>query len=176
LVGIIEGACSEYRVPYFACRGNNSQSEQYAAGNRFHRYARADGFTPIVFHLGDHDPNGLDMTRDNRDRLSMFADDPVEVVRVALNFDQVEQYRPPPNPVKDTDSRYAGYVAQFGDSSWELDALEPTVIDGLVRRAIAGLIDDTAWDAAKAQEAVRRAVIQKAAENWTKVEKFLADD
>jgi hypothetical protein len=173
LVGIIEGACNEYRVPYFACRGNNSQSEQYAAGKRFHRYTPS--FTPIVFHLGDHDPNGLDMTRDNRDRLSMFADDPVEVVRLALNFDQVEQYRPPPNPAKDTDSRYAGYVAQFGDRSWELDALEPTVIDGLVRRAIADLIDDAAWEAAKAQEAARRAVIQKAAENWAKVEKFLAD-
>jgi hypothetical protein len=30
----------------------------------------AEGFTPIVLHLGDHDPNGIDMTGDNYDRLS----------------------------------------------------------------------------------------------------------
>jgi hypothetical protein len=55
LVAVVEDACERWRVPYFACRGNNSKSEQYAAGRRF-----ADRFTPIVLHLGDHDPSGLD--------------------------------------------------------------------------------------------------------------------
>ena len=34
LVGVIEGVCTEFRVPYFACRGYASQSEIYAAGKR----------------------------------------------------------------------------------------------------------------------------------------------
>ena len=61
---MIEGVCDEFRLPYFACRGNNSESEQYKAGKRFEALL-ARGVTPIVLHLGDHDPSGLDMTRDN---------------------------------------------------------------------------------------------------------------
>jgi 3-oxoacyl-[acyl-carrier protein] reductase len=80
LLGVVEQPCQEYRVPYFACRGNNSQSEQYKAGRRFDK-CRASGKKPIVLHLGDHDPNGLDMTRDNTDRLRMFAREPIEVRR-----------------------------------------------------------------------------------------------
>jgi len=33
LLGVIAPICDEYRVPYFAHIGNNSQSEQYKAGN-----------------------------------------------------------------------------------------------------------------------------------------------
>jgi hypothetical protein len=172
LVGVIEGVCNEYRVPYFACRGNNSQSEQYVAGKRFAE-ARASGFIPIVFHLGDHDPNGLDMTRDNRDRLAIFAGEPVEVRRLALNIDQAERYGPPPNPAKDTDSRYAGYVEKFGESSWELDALDPTVIADLVREAIEGLIDRPAWNAAKVEERHGRDMLATVSGKWAKVENFL---
>jgi hypothetical protein len=91
LIEVIEAVCDEFRIPYFACRGNNSESEQYGAGKRFEA-AIAAGLTPIVLHLGDHDPNGLDMTRDNRDRLALFARHPVEVRRLALNIDQVQQY------------------------------------------------------------------------------------
>jgi hypothetical protein len=79
-LGVVEQPCQEYRVPYFACRGNNSQSEQYKAGRRFDK-CRASGKKPIVLHLGYHDPNGLDMTRDNTDRLRMFAREPIEVRR-----------------------------------------------------------------------------------------------
>ena len=38
LVGVIEGVCNELNVPYFACRGYVSQSEQYRAGKRALRH------------------------------------------------------------------------------------------------------------------------------------------
>src|SRR5262249_31320020 len=72
LLGVIEGVCSEFRLPYFACRGNNAQSEQYKAGKR-HAEHLAAGLQPIVLHLGDHGPNGLDMTRCNEEPLALFA-------------------------------------------------------------------------------------------------------
>ena len=60
------------------------------AAQRFARYIDDDQ-TPIVLHFGDHDPSGLDMTRDNQERLRMFLDsDQVEVRRLALTYDQVE--------------------------------------------------------------------------------------
>jgi hypothetical protein len=35
------------------------------------RYTIADGQQPIVFHFGDHDPSGIDMTRDLIERLAV---------------------------------------------------------------------------------------------------------
>jgi hypothetical protein len=176
LLGVIEAICTEWRVPYFACRGNNSETLQYQAGKRFERHL-ADRLVPVILHLGDHDPNGLDMTRDNRDRLATYARDDIDVRRLALNMDQVERYAPPPNFAKEMDSRYAAYVRQFGTTEcWELDALNPSVIADLIGDEIGALVDHAAWNAAMAKEAENRSTLAKASENWAKVEKFLADD
>ncbi len=126
---------------------------------------RSGDLHPIVLHLGDHDPNGLDMTRDNEDRLALFARQDIEVRRLALNMDQVERYSPPPNFAKETDTRYAAYARQFGPNCWELDALDPVVIADLIRAEIEGLIDPEAWKAAKAQEAANRALLKNASRN-----------
>jgi hypothetical protein len=127
LIGVIEGVCTEFRVPHYATLGNGSKTELYKAGKRFADYLD-QGLIPVVLHLADHDPNGIDMTRDIHNRLALYAGRVVEVRRIALNLDQVEQYRPPPNFAKEADSRYAGYVRQFGTTEcWELDALSPTV-------------------------------------------------
>ena len=174
LLGVIEAVCREYRVPYFACRGNNSQSEQHKAGKRYERYF-AQGIKPIVLHLGDHDPNGLDMTRDNRERLAMFARQDVEVRRLALNIDQIEQYDPPPNFAKEEDSRYARYVDQYGEHCWELDALDPDVIAALVRDAVDVLIERDGWNAALAEEQWNRDTLSKVSQNWAKVGRFLSE-
>jgi hypothetical protein len=172
LLGIIEGICDEFRLPCFACRGNNSESEQYKAGKRFEAYF-ARGLTPVVLHLGDHDPNGLDMTRDNRDRLAMFARQGVEVRRLALNMEQIERYRPPPNFAKETDSRYAAYAEKFGRECWELDALDPVVIAELIRGEVEGMIDPDIWNAARREEAANRALLEATSGNWATVENLL---
>lgn len=152
LVGVIERVCRELDVPYFACRGYTSQSEQWRAGKRLEA-AVANGKDVTILHLGDHDPSGIDMTRDNEERLSMFSRDFVTVKRLALNYDQVEEYAPPPNPAKATDSRFEKYVQNFGDSCWELDALEPSVISEIVRSNINELTDPDAWQEREEEKA-----------------------
>lgn len=175
LIGVIEPVCERYRVPYFACRGYTSQSEQYAAGKRF-RSAQRRGLTPIVLHLGDHDPSGLDMTRDNADRLAMFARDNVEVRRLALNWPQIEEFDPPPNPAKETDSRSGPYIDQFGPSSWELDALEPTVIDGLIEFELESLLDRAQWEATAETEDRNRELLQAVSDRWDDVVEFFGGE
>lgn len=150
--GIIGKVCDELRIDHFSCRGYNSQSEQWKAGQRLAGYFRA-GQRPIVFHLGDHDPSGIDMTRDNQERLSMFAGVQVQVVRIALNMNQIEQYKCPPNPAKLSDSRAEKYIEKFGDSSWELDALAPEILDKLVRETVASIRNEAKWSEAQEQEA-----------------------
>lgn len=149
LVGTIDGICSEYQVPYIACRGYMSQSEQWRMGMRF-RKLKKDGYTPVVFHLGDHDPSGIDMTRDNESRLWMFGGH-VEVNRIALNMDQVEEFNPPANPAKILDSRTTEYKKKFGDECWELDALDPQFIADLVEKAIKSVLDMKKFEARKAE-------------------------
>lgn len=152
LAGVVGDICNRLRVDYFAVRGYNSQSEQWRAGRRFAGYV-ARGQRPIVFHLGDHDPSGIDMTRDNRERLSMFAGTPVIVERLALNYSQIEELRPPPNPAKMTDARAADYVSKYGHASWELDALSPAYIRDLISSAVRRVRDESVWDASLLREA-----------------------
>lgn len=163
LVGVIGDICNELRVDFFACKGYNSQSEQWRAGQRFADYVRR-GQRPIVFHLGDHDPSGLDMTRDNRERLELFAGVPVTVARLALNYAQVEEYRLAPNPAKLSDSRAPAYVEQFGTESWELDALDPRTIRDLIRTAVDQILDEKIWSEALAREAADRDRLEQAIE------------
>lgn len=151
LVGVIEGVCKRLDVPYFSCRGYTSQSEMWGAGQRLLRYVRA-GQTPVIFHFGDHDPSGIDMTRDIQDRLNLFIGSAIQIQRIALNMDQIEEYTPPPNPAKLTDSRAEAYIAKFGYESWELDALEPNTIVDLVENSIQNIIDLGSWESACSRE------------------------
>lgn len=167
LLGVIEPVCERWRVPYFACRGYASQSAQYEAGQRILRDASLFQRRTLILHLGDHDPSGIDMTRDNTDRLGMFSETElgsvVDLKRIALNFDQVEQYDPPPNPAKETDSRSDAYIREYGESSWELDALDPRVIDRLIEKEIKAVIDLKKWRKAKIEEDDNRERILDAA-------------
>jgi hypothetical protein len=177
LAGVIEPICNKWRIPYFACRGYVSQSESWRAGERFLDYMR-QGQQVTVLHLGDHDPSGIDMTRDNKDRIDGFIREalseelgalPVEyfsIERLALNMDQVRKYKPPPNPAKFTDSRATGYVSKFGTSSWELDALEPRVIADLIETNILSALDEEKWDEAKARETKARERLATLGKTW----------
>lgn len=112
------------------------------------------------------------MTEDILERITMFAGGiPIQVHRIALNMDQVRYYNPPCNPAKETDSRYKTYVERFDtESNWELDALSPEVLAGLVRQKIRSLRDDTLWAESIALEEKQRRMLATVAEKFR--EKF----
>jgi hypothetical protein len=166
LIGVIADPCSENDVPYFSCRGYVSQSEMWRAGQRLERWLDLD-YEVIVFHLGDHDPSGVDMSRDIQDRLDLFTgQDRIKVQRIALTMEQINQYNPPPNPAKITDSRCADYIRRFGNQSWELDALEPRVLRELVLASIKEIRDNRRYKARIRKQEREREQIQKIADNW----------
>lgn len=168
LIGVIERICNELDVAYFSCRGYTSQSEMWEAAQRLRRYAD-DGQKPLVLHFGDHDPSGIDMSRDISARLNEFSYSDIELRRLALNMNQVEQYNPPPNPAKLTDSRCQGYMEEHGTESWELDALEPAVIAQLIRSEIESERDQTKWDASTDEENTQKKQLQKVSDNWDEI-------
>lgn len=165
LLNIMEKVCNELDISYFSCRGYTSQSEMWTAGRRLKKKER-EGFEPLVLHFGDHDPSGFDMTRDIQERLSMFAETEIEVKRVALNMDQIIELNAPPNPAKITDSRAKNYIKQFGNESWELDAIEPPQMAQLVRDEIEIYLDSDAWQAAVDLENSYKENLQLISENF----------
>jgi hypothetical protein len=217
LSGVLEAVCPDLDVPYFACRGNVSQSEQWSAAQRLNKYLWA-GQDVLILHLGDHDPSGIDMSRDNEDRLRLFMHkdlitkmkevlrkevkagriDPdaedyktkavafldeyektvgkFEFRRIALNMDQVEEYNPPPNFAKTTDSRFAAYEELYGDQSWELDALPPDVLATLVTDNVEEARDSDLWEEAVAEEERGKTLLRLAAGRWAEVTEMLEDE
>lgn len=176
LVGVIEGVCRKLDVSYFSCRGYTSASEMWIAARRLVRYLK-NGQVPLVIHLGDHNPSGIDMSRDIFDRLELFVRsegyEPAAVERIALNMDQVEAYRPPPNFAKLTDTRANAYIKRYGGNSWELDALEPTVLSGLIDETVTAHRDERLWDEAVRLEEQHRADLRSAAKRWGDVTRYL---
>jgi hypothetical protein len=171
LAGVFQRICNQLDVPYFACRGYPSDSETWAASQRFGGYIAA-GQTPIILHFGDHDPSGIDMTRDIIDKMQLFGCYGVEVRRLALSMEQVEEFSPPPNPAKTRDPRFQSYQDTYGDESWELDALRPDTLAGIVRDEVESLIDQDAWDKISEEEEIERDLLGAVANNWTAVKKF----
>lgn len=162
LSDVVEKACYGFRVPHLSCRGYVSQSEMWRASQRL--INKSGSHNILILHLGDHDPSGIDMSRDIQERLEIFLQGiPFEFQRYALNMDQVRKYKPPPNFAKTTDARFVDYRSKFGTDSWELDALEPKVITRLIQSRIRGVVDEDAWAASKAIEDEDKKVLLKAA-------------
>ena len=224
LAAVIQRTAERYDIPFFACKGYVSQSEMHSAAQRLRRHINA-GQRTVILHLGDHDPSGIDMSRDIDDRLSDFlhtdlADEhdlwnstpaapaaaaatgapaaasaagapaaasagtctradigrwftrthdrigspgaggnrgiPLEVRRIALTMQQIDLYDPPPNPAKLTDSRSQEYVRNYGDESWELDALDPRTLDDLITTHVDELLDPDIFQAAQERKAIQR--------------------
>lgn len=162
LVGVIERVCASFDVSFFSCRGYVSQSEMWRAAQR-HLYYEQNNKKVILLHLGDHDPSGLDMTRDIQERLYMFGTD-THVDRIALNMDQIEELNPPPNPAKITDSRFIKYLDEYGSKSWELDALEPQYISNLIEKKVKSIINISKWEEMKNKEINERNLLSEMAE------------
>ncbi len=169
LAGVVQQICSRLDVPFFPCKGYVSQSEMWRAAQRINRY-KAEKV--VIIHLGDHDPSGIDMTRDIDDRLFLFESD-VKVNRVALNMDQIKTHNPPPNPAKVTDSRAKGYVSKYGRSSWELDALDPETLQEIIRINVDQNRDIELFEEKRKQEEKHVELLQKTANRWSAVVTFL---
>lgn len=168
LAGVLEGVCTRLDVPLLAARGYPSVSIVRELALEHIAEPIDNGQYVTVLHLGDHDPSGIDMTRDLEERLRMFvgADSDAEMLtvdRIALTMAQVQEVRPPPNPAKVTDSRFAQYLRTYGSKSWELDALNPSYLADLAENHIRQFLDEDAWSTkSKEVEGIRKRLRESA--------------
>ncbi len=172
LVGVIHNVCRENDTPYFSCRGYTSDTEMRSAAERFIENFEVHGQETVILHLGDHDPSGIDMSRDICDRLRMFMEyhaDHLTVKRIALTMDQIRQFNPPPNPAKLSDARANKYIARYGSSSWELDALDPHYMSQLIQDAVDEEKDATTWLARCSEQEEQREQLKMLHAKWPEV-------
>jgi len=157
LSGILRRTTSKYHVQLVINKGYTSSSAIYGAYQRFLEKISKEDKKVVILYLGDFDPSGLDMVRDISKRIRFmlhngdakdyfyyqdrYIDDWFKIIPIGLTVEQIKKYKLPPNPTKLTDSRAEKYIAKYGRTCWEVDALEPHVLTQIVDSNIAGRID-----------------------------------
>jgi hypothetical protein len=103
-----------------------------------------------VLYFGDYDPSGQDIQRDLEKRLTAYGAKNFKVIRMALTKEQITQYNLPPRPEDaetiaklQRDPRTKTYGIDY---ACELDALEPTTLQHIIRTAILNSIDLEKWN------------------------------
>jgi hypothetical protein len=136
---------NRYSIRTFPTRGYPSYSYVQTMAN--YMQTRLGGKPTIVLYFGDFDPSGVDIERDLEDRLGRYGATEFKVKRIALTADQIKQHSLPPMPVKRSDARAESFMAEHGDKSVELDALDPNLLQDTVEHAIRENISVRKWNA-----------------------------
>jgi chromosome condensin MukBEF complex kleisin-like MukF subunit len=88
-------------------------------------------------------------------------------------MDQVQEYGPPPNPAKLTDSRVGSYLDEYGDESWELDALDPATLSALIEDEVLALRDEDLWADVVEEEERHTELLTLTSRRWADVVEML---
>lgn len=181
LAGVLGPIADDYHVTLMINRGYSSASAMKESADRIRFRSRPTdraphGHRPVILSITDHDPSGRDMIRDTRERLKEFGCPSwLDVRPVALTWEQIEEYKPPPNLLKRkddgtkykdadgtlSDSRAREYAQKYGDQSWEVDALPPNVLDLILRSTINAYVDKAAMEKEITRENIIKNQIRK---------------
>ena len=153
LSGVFERPCRRWGVPLFACKGYASMQSLYdwhlKMVNAREKAAEAHVEAPgaVILYFGDHDPEGFDIPRAAEAtlmRIQELTGDhfPVTFKRIGLTMEQIQEHNPPPSYAKKGSSRYDKYVEEQNTiEAWELDALDPATLRGLIEDNIKAAFD-----------------------------------
>ena len=117
-----------YDVPLMVARGYASLSFLYSAAEHIN-----DLVVPAyIYHCGDYDPSGVNAGEKIEETLRELAPDAdIFFDRLAVTPGQIADWDLPIRPMKTSDTRAKG----FGDTSVELDAIEPNRLRRIVQEA-----------------------------------------
>jgi len=154
LSGVVYPITAQFDVPLMISRGYASLSFLYSAAD-----AIGDLSVPVyLYHLGDFDPSGVNAGEKIEETLREMAPDAeIHFERIAVNPEQIVAWHLPTRPTKTTDSR----SKNFGDTSVELDAIEPDQLRTLVREAIEQHLPPDQFKVLKVAEASERRLIRE---------------
>lgn len=142
LSGIFGNTCSSLGCGFVVGKGYNSYTQIYDLARRLERFDEKTTKI-IMLYFGDFDSSGKDIIRSLQERLEKECDSiDFEHDLIALTKDQIDHWNLPHAPAKKTDSRTASFVAEHGDMAVELDAIEPTELQKLIKDSVNPFFDE----------------------------------
>lgn len=148
LRGLFREVCRELEVTLVTCKGYPSITLLKESADRIKRERRARKVDKLVIlYFGDFDPTGRHIPENVEQRMREDFRLDFELDIIALTQEQIDEYNLPPVPAKRSDSRTANFISEHGDQAVELDAIEPDVLQDIIREAILLHYDEDKWDA-----------------------------
>lgn len=158
IASVLIDDCDELAVALFPCGGFSSLSFVHSAAEEHNE--SADDRPLVVLYVGDYDPAGvlIDQALERELRLHLSERIPLIFVRVGINPEQIESYKLPTKPRKDSDRRSL-YVAE----TVEAEAMPARILRGILRERIERMLPEGALAAAKVAEQSEREHIERIA-------------
>ena len=153
MAGVLEPATAGYDVPLSVIRGFVSLSFAHEIAASWDRIEK-----PIfAYYLGDHDPSGLSLERDLRDKLARYCKQDFEWQRLAIvsphDFESFDLF---PLTPKTSDTRTRWFRSLGFEQCAELDAIPANALRERVERAIVGHIPADEWERLRRIEDLER--------------------
>lgn len=144
--GILRPVAQEYTITITLGRGYSSGTPRYEMLKRFQASGKD---TLALLVMSDFDPEGEDIPQAFASSLVEdfgISRERIRLVKVALTHEHVLARNLPTNfDAKTSSSRYAEFSAKYGDAVYELEALQPADLQGLLREAIDSVMDVGAY-------------------------------
>jgi hypothetical protein len=150
LLNIVKDLCVEFGLNLTPLRGFGGPSVWKLIEER---YQDSGKDRLLVIILSDHDPEGLKLADDCYSSLRDCHHIAVDAIRPLITMEQARRLRLPPNPAKEESANFAAYVKRTRTTdTWECEALEPEVIQQILRDAVEQVIDVRQFRRVQAQQ------------------------
>jgi hypothetical protein len=151
LMGTLRPIAAGFCIPLTLGRGYCSLHPRHEMAER---HSASGKNRLVVLILSDFDPEGEDIAHSfARSMRDDFGIGKIDVRKVALTAEQVEEYRLPPiMEAKTTSARYKKSVERYGTTVHELESLPPKTLQDLLDKAIRSTIDLNAFDHEQREE------------------------
>lgn len=164
MAAVLTPVTYEYDVRLRIIRGGCSETFAWEIAQHWQQIQK-----PIyAYYLGDHDPSGLSIERDLRERLFQLSDGvPFNWQRVAVTQEDFQR----PDLIgfaikgnrnsKTWRTKHKQYLGDHGDRCVEVDAIASTEIRERIKAVIESHIEPQEWQAQQHQEALERATFKE---------------
>jgi hypothetical protein len=140
--GVLRPTLDEYGVGFRPVHG-------FSGATAVHDVAADNDRRPlVVIYVGDFDPSGMCMSEmDLPKRFAKYGGTHVTIKRIAIvRSDCTAELPSFPAGDKSKDPRYPWFIRTFGNTCWELDAMDPPVLRARVEEEIKKHIEWEQWN------------------------------
>lgn len=150
---IVNRVAMKYCIPTVTGRGYCSISPREGM---MQRYKQSGKNRLVVLMVSDFDPDGEEIAQSfARSMRDEFDVENIHPIKVALTAEHVERFELVPSPdmkAKKGSSQYDKFVGKYGEDVFEVEALQPAQLIGVLTEAVDSVIDTDLFNRELAQE------------------------